>query len=145
MTATTARLYDYLWDRLNEQDETKLATLMPFPAPGSAVPHNNVRTDSQIGVIADRGIIPNTVNSQHFSVQDEHGNPVSGSFNMRTSLSSPTPRSHLIIFYPRQSLAPNTTYTVTLSADIKDENGLPLVPENGFQWQFEHLLAHLSN
>lgn len=137
MTTTTARLFDYLWDRLNEQEESKLATLMPFPAPGSAVPHNNIRTDAQIGVIADRGIIPNTVSSKDFIVTDENGDKVEGIFNMRTSLSNPVAESHLIIFYPLSILAPNTTYSVTIRPGIKDENGLPLVPDEGFHWQFE--------
>lgn len=137
MTTTTARLYDYLWDRLNEQQNNKLATLMPFPEPGSAVPHNNIRTDAQIGVIADRGIIPNTVSSEHFQVVSEYGDPVPGVFNMRTSLSNPVAESHLIIFYPLSPLEPNTTYRVTLTPDIKDELGLPLTGPEGFQWEFQ--------
>lgn len=136
MTTTSARLYDYLWDRLNEQEESKRATLMPFPEPGSAVPHQNVRTDAQIGVIADRGIIPNSVSSDDFVVTDELGKQVAGVFNMRTSLSNPVAESHLIIFYPLAALEPNMTYTVSISPRIKDENGLPLVADEGFSWQF---------
>ena len=136
MITTTASLYIYLWERLNETDPGKFPTLFPFPAPDSSVPHNNIRTDSQIGVIADRGIIPNTVNSSHFQVTSEDGQTVSGRFNMRTSLSSNTATSHLIIFYPDHVLQPNTTYTVRVTAGIKDELGNPLVPADGLQWQF---------
>ncbi len=136
MTVTSARLYDYLWDRLNEQEESKRATLMPFPEPGSAVPHHNVRTDAQIGVIADRGIIPNTVNSEHFVVTSESGDTVAGRFNMRTYMNNPVAESHMIIFYPQAPLEPNTTYKVALAPGIKDENGLPLTPDQGFNWEF---------
>ncbi|MDX1695933.1 MAG: Ig-like domain-containing protein [Ketobacteraceae bacterium] len=136
MTTTTARLFDYLWDRLNEQEQSKRATLMPFPEPGSAVPHQNIHTDAQIGVIADRGIIPNTVTGSDFFVVSETGKKIPGVFNMRTNLSNPVAESHLIIFYPLTSLEPNTTYRVSVSPNIRDENGLPLTPDSGFSWEF---------
>lgn len=136
MTTTSARLYDYLWDRLNEQETTRRATLMAFPEPGSAVPHNNVRTDAQIGVIGDRGIIPNTVNDDSFVVQSEDGERVYGRFSLRANLTSPVAQSHMIIFLPYNALAPNTRYQVTLSPAIKDENGLPLTADSGFSWEF---------
>lgn len=137
MSQTTARLYEYLWDRLNEDTPSNHASLMPFPAPGSAVPHNNTRTDSQIGVIADRGIIPNTVSKETFIVTDEDGNQVPGVFNMRASLSSTVAQSHLIIFYPSSPLTPNSRYAVKVLPGILDETGLPLVDDAGFEWEFE--------
>ncbi|MCG8316103.1 MAG: Ig-like domain-containing protein [Pseudomonadales bacterium] len=137
MTVTTARLYDYLWDRLNEVETQEYPVLMPFPAPGSLVPHANIRTDSQMGIIADRGIIPNTVNNTSFVVTSEQGHSVSGRFSMRTSMASPVAESHLIIFYPNHPLEPNTTYTVSVSASVRDEQGNPLVPPEGLQWQFQ--------
>ena len=61
---------------------------------------------------------------------------MAGRFNMRTYMNNPVAESHMIIFYPQAPLEPNTTYKVALAPQIKDENGLPLTPDQGFNWEF---------
>ncbi|MCA9770935.1 MAG: Ig-like domain-containing protein [Myxococcales bacterium] len=132
----TAHLFDYYWSRLNDTAAPRPDVFRPFPPDGAVdVATNRPETDTQIGLVLDRPFVPASVNSTTFHVTDPTNHQVLGVFHHRTSPTSEEPTSHMLRFSPRETLLPNTLYTVTVDEDATDELGASLVP-GGYSWTF---------
>lgn len=131
-----AKYLDRLWERLNGVAVQKPENITPYPEPGQMdVPTNLPDSDTQIGAMLDRSFVPNTVTEASFIVRDEFGHQVDGRFSLRTDPASGVPFSRMIRFHPHETLLENTEYTVTITPDVIDDAGMPLVPED-YVWTF---------
>ncbi|MBC7530458.1 MAG: DUF3494 domain-containing protein [Oligoflexus sp.] len=86
---------------------------------------SNIPVNRQLTVVFDEAMDPTTLTTQSFTVKDPNGVLVSGSVNYSGRTAT---------FAPTQLLEANTTYTITMTTEVKDLAGNPLV--TAIVWTF---------
>jgi N-acetylneuraminic acid mutarotase len=81
----------------------------------------------QIRVIFNESVVPETVNNNSFTLRNYAGDPVSGTITV-------SPGGSNVTFQATSFIAPNGTYTATLTTEITDLNGLSMSED--YVWTF---------
>jgi hypothetical protein len=134
----TARLWEYLWDRLHGREGFAPNRLTTVPAAGATnVAPDHPKTDSKVTVVFDRAIIPSTVNENTFYLLDPAGKKVPGYHRFIYRKANATfAEGHVAAFVPSQHLQYNATYRAVLTSGILDDRNKPVLDAKGYSWQF---------
>jgi hypothetical protein len=134
----TARLWEYLWDRLHGREGLAPERLTTVPAAGATnVAPDRRKTDSKVTVIFDRAIVPASVTEQSFFVVDPQGRNVPGHHRfIYVGAGKTRAEGHIAAFYPHEDLRWGTTYKVVLTNAIVDDRQKPVFAAGGHSFTF---------